>query len=208
MGSLRTLAKRKSQLRLFFIMEFTNIVGFDGYGISKEGIVFSYKSGRTLSICLEKHGYLRVFLSKDNVSKKYAVHRLVATTFLGEPIGENVIVNHKNGIKTDNRVENLEWCSVRDNVAHYQLYLKRFGKFTKDNQMDAIGLSKDYVPLRENQAGFYKLLSKDQYGIIYDLCEKKIPVRFICRKFPEVNEQHIKNVYNFINGKRVHYKEV
>lgn len=49
-------------------------------------------------------------------SKTVPVHRLVATAFLGPPDGR--IVNHKNGVKSDNRVSNLEWCTHSENVKH------------------------------------------------------------------------------------------
>lgn len=62
-------------------------------------------------------GYLAVALTKDGVTKYHFVHRLVAKAFLNN---DQLLpeVNHKNGIKTDNRVENLEWCSKSDNQKH------------------------------------------------------------------------------------------
>lgn len=62
-------------------------------------------------------GYLGVSLSKDKVEKSYRVHRLVADAFLN-PVPNKNIVNHINGIKNDNRAENLEWCTDGENVRH------------------------------------------------------------------------------------------
>lgn len=59
----------------------------------------------------------RVSLWKDGKPKDYLVARLVATTFLGEP-PKNYTVNHKDGNRLNNSIENLEWLSLEDNVRH------------------------------------------------------------------------------------------
>lgn len=76
-------------------------------------------------------GYLQVKLH----GKKYSVHRLVAVAFLDEETRKTV--NHKNGIKTDNRVENLEWATHSENQKHAHRYLGKVsgshGKFGLDH---------------------------------------------------------------------------
>lgn len=62
-------------------------------------------------------GYLAVALSKDGTTKEYLVHRLVAKAFLPNP-EDLPEVNHINGVKTDNRLENLEWCTRSYNQIH------------------------------------------------------------------------------------------
>ena len=60
----------------------------------------------------------RVGLWKDGVCKDWLVARLIAITFLGKPTKEANTVNHINGNRLDNRIENLEWLSIGDNLRH------------------------------------------------------------------------------------------
>lgn len=65
------------------------------------------------------YGYPRVYLQTgQGTGKKAVIHRLMALTFLGPPPKDRPVVNHKNGNRQDNRIENLEWCSVRENHMH------------------------------------------------------------------------------------------
>lgn len=68
-------------------------------------------------------GYMAVSLLRDGVSTQYKVHRVVAAAFHGS--GESMQVNHKNGIRDDNRAENLEWCSGSENIQHSYTVLLR-----------------------------------------------------------------------------------
>ena len=57
-------------------------------------------------------GYMRIMLSKDGLRKEYYVHRLVMEAFVGK---NSLHINHKNGIRDDNRLENLEYVTIREN---------------------------------------------------------------------------------------------
>lgn len=88
---------------------------FDSYMISKEGQVFSLRRNKIMS--LHKAGYTRAKLFKDGKAYTKKVHILVAKAFLPSVSGKP-LVNHKNGDRHDNCVENLEWCTHRENAQH------------------------------------------------------------------------------------------
>ena len=100
------------------------IDGFDKrYFCDEFGVIYSdnYKNSKTLKAikpALDAKGYLRTMLLDENGEyRTIKVHRIIALTFIPKVDGKNQ-VNHKNGIKTDNRVENLEWCDNRENIIH------------------------------------------------------------------------------------------
>ena len=83
---------------------------------SRKG-VFVNKKEKFLSNWDCGKGYKKVKLSKDSIEKSMRVHRLVAETFLQNPELKSE-VNHINGFKDDNRVENIEWCTSSENTIH------------------------------------------------------------------------------------------
>lgn len=101
------------------------IKGYD-YEVSNLGLVRNVKTGRILKNNLCSNGYLRVGLHKDGVQKNFSVHRLVANAFIPNP--KNLPeVNHINECKTDNRIDNLEWCT-REYNNNYGTHNERVAK--------------------------------------------------------------------------------
>lgn len=105
-----------------------DIKGFEGlYQVSDLGNIKSLGNGsstdsrtkqvRILKLQLKKTGYLQVKLCKEGRSFYKRPHRLVAEAFIYNPENKKE-VNHINGIKNDNRVENLEWCTSSENQIH------------------------------------------------------------------------------------------
>lgn len=131
--------------------EWKNIKGFEGlYQVSNEGRVKSlqreitYKDGRKkiikeriLKNILSDLGYYHVMLSKNGVTKRYKVHRLVANEFIENP-NNLPIINHKDENPKNNVVDNLEWCTQGYNV-RYGTAIER----GKQKQLNRKDLSKE-----------------------------------------------------------------
>lgn len=99
-------------------VEWKPVVRFESeYLVSSDGQIFSFHCNRMLKGKLSIQGYLRVCLCKNGFHKSMAVHRIVAEAFIPNPDNKPT-VNHINEIKTDNRVENLEWATVAEQNVH------------------------------------------------------------------------------------------
>lgn len=112
--------------------EWKDVYGFDGYQVSSLGRVRTYNKITISNLHGERHWKDRILKQKiskkDNCSRvelwkngkhfTVLVHRLVAKAFLGIPTNEDMNVNHKDGNRQNNTVENLEWLSRADNIRH------------------------------------------------------------------------------------------
>jgi hypothetical protein len=112
--------------------------GFDNYEVSNQGNVRNIKTGRILKPGLDNYGYQLVVLSSNKKTHTKKVHRLVLLSF-ARNTENKATVNHINGIKTDNRIENLEWSTNSENCLHAFSELNRtpsramLGKFGKNH---------------------------------------------------------------------------
>jgi len=99
-----------------------NIMGIEeietgGYKVLSDGRFFN-NSGKELFGSLNSHGYRQTIIGiVKNTRTTVKFHRMVAMKYVPNPNGKPC-VNHINGIKDDNRAENLEWCTVAENNAH------------------------------------------------------------------------------------------
>jgi HNH endonuclease/NUMOD4 motif-containing protein len=118
-----------------------------------------------LSLIPHKNGYLQVALQRARRGRLLLVHVLVMSAFVSErPLG--FVVNHKNGIKTDNRLANLEWVTVAENARHYRDVLGRHGQ-QRGTQFKSAKLDDDKVRevRRLRSAGVSRRLIAEQFGV-------------------------------------------
>lgn len=106
---------------------------YSNYEVFEDGRIWSYKKKRFMKPKTNNSGYQLVFLSNEEEKMKgYLVHRIVYETFSGEPIPEGMQVNHINEIKTDNRFENLNLMTPKQNT-NYGSGIERCRKALTNN---------------------------------------------------------------------------
>ena len=162
-----------------------NIRGFEGYyQISNLGNVISLDrdvivnggirkyTSKSIILSKEKDGYLTVTLWRDSKSKSYRVHRLVADAFIDN--NDNLeIVNHIDGNKKNNSVENLEWCNVKHNTNHaFSTGLRKSGENHRWSKLTEVQVRQIPSLLSDgmSQKGISKLYEVS-YSCIKNICQ-------------------------------------
>jgi len=109
-------------------MEYRVVKDFARYEVSDTGVIRNIKSGKILKQFKYQTGYLGVNLCKVGQQRPSLVHRVVGLAFIANPENKPTI-NHKNAIKTDNSLRNLEWCTQKENIEHaVKLRIHNFGE--------------------------------------------------------------------------------
>ena len=106
-------------------MRIIDIQGYEGrYAIEEDGTVWGYPSRangmqmRKKKPYVNNRGYLSVSLTKDSKCRSKNIHRLLALHFLDGRTEQNKYINHKDGNKLNNSLDNLEWVTIAENNAH------------------------------------------------------------------------------------------
>lgn len=141
----------------YIMQEFYEIPTLKNYLVNKQGKVKSTKRGKNLVLkdC-DRKGYRAVTLIIEGKRKTFSVHRLVAATFLKLDLNSDLIVDHINGNKSDNRLENLQILDNRANVSK--------GYKTKNTSSNYTGVYKNgnnwqamiYIDDKNKNLGIYK----------------------------------------------------
>ena len=115
------------------------------------------KKNKMLSVCLYKNGK----------QKRYLIHRLVAETFLGKQ--KNMTVNHKDGNRYNNKVDNLEWLSLKDNIIHGF----KTGLYHTQKNVKIINKNNNYYKTFRSMSEASKAIGKN-HGYISSKIKRKI----------------------------------
>ena len=154
---------------------------YEGYSVNESGDVFSTKFNKVRKLKPLNHpkGYSQMVICNNGKVKHIYVHRLIAETFIPNPDSKPE-VNHKNGIKSDNRVQNLEWNTRKENVDHAIL------NGLLDNRGEKCGTSK---------------LTQKQVIQIRELYAQKKHNKITCRKLAKMFDVSFVQISNIINNK-------
>jgi hypothetical protein len=154
------------------------IIGHDGYWISKLGNIYSSLKSQLLKLQINnlRKGYPYIGLHKNKKIKKYSIHRLVAQTFLPNPENKSQ-VNHKDGNKKNNHIDNLEWCTPRENCVHaYSLNLSKKVPWsgTPAKKIKQYDLENQYITTYNSCAEAGRSIGSKSYGKISDAAKGKL----------------------------------
>lgn len=184
-----------------------DIKGFEGqYQVSNNGeirsldryVEFKHKS-KFLKGAIKRqqtgtNGYKIVKLCKNSKKYTFSVHRLVAEAFLEKPSYAEC-VNHINGIKTDNRLENLEWCTYSyNNKEAIRLNLKSKEKLRTQILKEVEKKKKKIIMYKQNEIITIKECSRDMAIYVKDLLKTNTSVETIARNIREICRQNESNI--------------
>ena len=141
------------------------VEGFPNYFILETGVVWSIKRNKEVKSHTHKSGYIHISLSKDGKRKSFKLHRLLAIHFIPNPDNKPTI-DHINHIKTDNRLKNLRWATMKEQSENKGVY--------KNNKAGHKGIHFN----KDSQKWVY---SKRGKYLIYKRCKSKIDA--LCLKF-------------------------
>lgn len=169
----------------------------ENYVISNEGHVINTNTNKLNKHCKTSLGYIRV-----SAKKNYLLHRLVAEAFIPNP-NNLPEINHIDGNKENNRIENLEWCTHSDNVKHSFANLGRTSNFNINRTKRGEGRGYSYCKYRNKYISQCSVNGRTKYLGAFDSAEEAIANT---KKFRENNNIPIPSKvkgYTIRNGKYI-----
>lgn len=139
-----------------------DVADFESYEVSSAGRIRNKLTGKVLRN-YDRRGYLMAVLYKDKTRYQFGVHRLVATAFLAAD-EKRTLVNHKDGNRTNNHVDNLEWVTASENQLHAIRILGRkcgmIGKHHTAKSRQRIGAARIGTKLSEETKAKMRVSAK------------------------------------------------
>lgn len=138
---------------------------FELYDVSIDGVVFNKRTGHVKVPFKSDMGYLKVQLFYNGKKHNVRVHRMIALKYIPNPMNHSVI-NHIDGNKLNNSIDNLEWCTIKHNVEHAnKTGLTKIGVESGNAKLNR----EDVLNIRKRRANGEKQLSvyedyKDKIG--------------------------------------------
>lgn len=163
-----------------------DVPGYPAYAITRNGVVYVKHTGRIMSQFNNHSGYKFVGLTNENGRKHLKIHRLVMMAFRPVEGMDKLQVNHKDGNKANNSLDNLEWCTGLENIRH----ARKTGLKTYDQHGE--------------KNNFHKLTEENVQFILANLN------RYTDRELAEMFNVTVSNINYIRNGKTwnsLHRKE-
>ena len=152
------------------------------YSITKDGRIWSHSKSKKINISrktkkpylgkwlkpqLNTGGYLKIQLYKNKKFKRFMIHRLLAQIFIFNPENKPY-VNHINQNKTDNRIENLRWCTALENVSYskisgnyaIKLTQEQIDEIRKNHIVEGINKREPWKKYKTSATTYYRALNK------------------------------------------------
>lgn len=185
-----------------------DIPGYEGlYKVSNTGKIFSCVTNRELSVIQKSDGYTGITLcDKDHNKKQYRIHQLVAKAFIPNP-NNYPFINHKNEIKNDNRVENLEWCSIKYNSS-YGSAPKKISEKLKGVPKSKEAIEKRRITMKEKLSNMTKEERQAMFG--RTMSEERKKQMSIERRKENLSQETIEkmSISNLLNRQFEYAKEI
>lgn len=173
--------------------EWKEIEGFENYLISNLGNIYSEYSLKPVKARIDKNGYKRVDLRKDNTRYTHRVHRLIAIAFIANPENKPFI-DHINNDRLDNRIENLRWATNQENTFNSQI--------SKNNTSGIKGVSYN----KRDKKWIARITINGKVIHIGSFLNKEDAIKARLKKSIEIQGQFI-NQCEKIEQKRIELKE-
>ena len=108
---------------------------YPNYEISTEGKVKNKSTGKILKPIKATTGYMHIGLANEEGTKQFLLHRLMVETFMQDKKMDGLVVNHKDCDKTNNRLDNLELVTQKQNILHSKINGKQIRKIGEENKL-------------------------------------------------------------------------